>query len=117
MACSHIPDHLFETENGVVLRCDQCGWFNVLFGPVVLANDRDGFKELRDLIVSLEPQEGAAHHASDRRYQLHTANRQIGLAFTEAEVEELRDLLNGAAAMDELDGLLDDALSSSGDTL
>ncbi|MEM1053881.1 MAG: hypothetical protein AAGI52_00020 [Bacteroidota bacterium] len=41
----------------------------------------------------------------------------IGLTFTEAEVEELRDPLNGAAAMDELDSLLDDALGSSGDIL
>ncbi|MEM1117879.1 MAG: DUF6686 family protein [Bacteroidota bacterium] len=116
MDCHHHLDGLYETEHGAVYRCRQCDWFNVFFGPIILSNSRAGFDQLHALIDSLEPELDPAHHAFGRRYHLHTANHQFGLAFTQAEIDELRELLDGAVAMDELDRLLDDALRPSDDS-
>lgn len=111
MKCSHPLKPLYQTAQGTVFRCRCCGWFNVLFGPVVLTHSRQGFRALCALIHALEPELDPALHVGARCYHLRTANRQIGLTFTEDEVDELRELLAGAAAMDELDGLIDDALT------
>ncbi|RMH61360.1 MAG: hypothetical protein D6685_09435 [Bacteroidetes bacterium] len=113
MSCTHPLDPLFQTEQGIVFRCRCCGWFNVVFGPVILAQDRRGFNELRTLIDRLRPEVDPARHAGARCYHLHTANRQIGLAFTQEEMDELRELLAGAAAMDELDALLQGTLGTN----
>ncbi|MEO0558737.1 MAG: DUF6686 family protein [Bacteroidota bacterium] len=115
MSCLHPPERLYDSEHGAVLRCKQCGRFNVLFGPVILTHSRQGFEEFCDLIRGLNPDADSVHHGASRCYHLHTPDRQFGLAFTQEEVDELRELLAGALAMDELDGLLDETLGPPDD--
>ncbi|MEM1041041.1 MAG: DUF6686 family protein [Bacteroidota bacterium] len=114
MNCSHPLDPLFQTDRGAVFRCEHCGWFNVLFRPVVFTHSREGFEDFCALIRMLEPDPGADPQTNECCYHLHTPDRQIGLLLSQEEVDDLRELLDGAAAMDELDGLIDDALDPTG---
>ena len=104
--CKHPLTTLYKTERGVVFRCPGCNRFNVVFGPVILPHDARGFMALKQLVETLEPDRNPATHIGKRCYHLQTADGQVGLAFTPDEVEELRALLAGAAAMNELDGML-----------
>ena len=61
---------------------------------------------MKRLVETLEPDRNPATHIGKRCYHLQAAGGQVGLAFTPDEVEELRALLAGAAAMNELNGML-----------
>ena len=104
--CKHPLTTLYKTERGVVFRCSGCNHFNVVFGPLILPHDARGFMALKRLIETLEPDRNPATHIGKRCYHLQAAGGQVGLVFTHDEVEELRALLAGAAAMQELDGML-----------
>ncbi len=106
MACTHPLEPLYQTEHGIVFRCRCCNWFNVFFGPIILAHSVHGFQELKTLIEQIVPEQDLAFHVGARCYHLRTGNRQVGLAFTQEEIEELRELLKGAAVMYELDTIL-----------
>ena len=110
MDCTHPLKPLYQTDHGIVFLCRGCGYFHVVFGPVILAHDTRGFTELKQRVETLEPERDPSTHVGERCYHLHTKSRQVGLAFTPAEVEELRDLLGGAAAMLDLETLLRDEL-------
>ena len=101
---------LYQTDQGIVFRCKGCGRFHVVSGPVILAYDARGFLELRHLVERLEPEQDPATHIGERCYHLQTPSRQIGLAFTPAEVEELRELLDEAAASLNLKALVHEKL-------
>ena len=104
--CQHPLITLFKTERGVVFRCPGCSHFHVVFGPVILPHDARGFMELKRLVETLKPERNPATHIGKRCYHLQTVGGKVGLAFTSDEIEELRALLAGAAAMHELDGML-----------
>lgn len=64
------------------------------------------------MIDALVPELDPATHIGQRCYHLRTTSGDVGLVFTAEEVEELRSLLAGAVAMDELDVLLHETLGS-----
>ncbi len=106
----HDVKPLFSTEEGTVLQCRSCGWISVFFGSLILTQRPDGFNELKQMIDQLEPIQHPGMERNPRPYMMRTKNEQIGLAFTEDEIQELRELLAGAQAMQELDHLLKSAL-------
>lgn len=99
MHCDHSLTPLYQTKSGVVFRCPSCSCFHVVFGPVVLAYDSLGLSELKLLVDTLEPTPDPSTHIGDRCYHLHTTSRQVGLAFTQEEIDELRVLVGGATAV------------------
>ena len=104
--CKHPLTTLYKTERGVVFQCSGCNHYNVVFGPLILPHDEPGLMALKHLIDTLEPERDPSTHIGKRCYHLRAADGQVGLAFTHDEVEELRALLAGAAAMNELNGML-----------
>ena len=108
--CKHPLKHLYHTEHGIVFRCESCYHFHVVFGPIILPHDARGFIELKRLVDTLEPELNPATHIGERCYHLHTVGGEVGLVFTPAEIDELRALLAGAMAMNELDGMLKETL-------
>jgi hypothetical protein len=112
MACSHPLEPLFQTENGFVFRCKHCKWLNICFGPVILALSESRLAQFRTLVASLEPSEDTRHDLNGRRFHLSMSDRSMGLALTEEEVTEILELLDGALAMVELDGLVSNSLGA-----
>ena len=115
MACSHPLEPLYRTDRGIVYQCHRCGWTNLVFGPLILAQDLSGFFELKRLLENLEPTGPPERPAEARCYHVRTANRQIGFAFTQDEIDELRELVRGTAAMLNLSTLLRETLGSGAD--
>ncbi|MEM9666410.1 MAG: hypothetical protein AAF970_15850, partial [Bacteroidota bacterium] len=101
------------TDHGAVYGFPECGLFIILFGPDMLAQSRPGFYAFCELVRTLEPSADFALHGHPRCYHLHTADRRFGLALTASELEDLRELMNGAAAMDELQTIIDRTVDPS----
>jgi hypothetical protein len=114
MACNHPLQPLYQTENGVIFQCQRCGWFNILFGPVLLGHSAQGLYDLKTFVDTLDPEINPAMHIGARCYHMRLPRVPIGLIFTAEEMEELSDLLRGATVMHELNGLLNDELGPGG---
>ena len=114
MACTHPLQPLYQTENGVVFQCQSCGWFNVLFGPVMLGHSVQGLYDLKTFVDTLNPEIDPALHVGARCYHMRLPRVPIGLVFTAEEMEELSDLLHGATVMHELNGMLNSELGMGG---
>ena len=110
MACNHPLEPIFRTKNGQVFRCKSCSWANIRFGPVIIAQKESRLAELASLVRTMEPTPGEGHDLEGRCYHVGLADRTIGLALTRSEVDELAELLSGAAAMIELDALMNESL-------
>lgn len=113
---NHTLEPLYSTDQGTVLRCRSCGRTNVFFGAIILSQQAEGLDALRRVVDDLEPITRADLEVGARRYMLRTPDRQIGFAFTEEEINELRDLLAGASTMAELSGLLEETLGTGSDS-
>ena len=112
MNCSGVFKPLFQTDNGGVFRGASCPHYHVAFGPGVRANDPQGLRVLRRILDGLQPQRDPRFHLGDRCYHLHTPSGEVGLVFSHDEIVELRELVQGAVAMLDLDTLIADTLGT-----
>jgi hypothetical protein len=107
---------IFQTPNGKVLRCSCCDRIEVVFGNISVAEEPYLFDRFRRLVKQLGVDTQARQHDDDRPVLLSVDGDRFAFRFTPAEVHELEELLDGAAAMLELDEMLDETLDSNGDS-
>lgn len=103
---------IYQTQNGKVLRCACCGRLEIHFGNIAIAEPPSRFERLRKIVASIDLDRPASQTDSDRPIMLAVDGVRLSLRFTRAEAAELQELLDGTAAMLELEHLLDDTLSS-----
>jgi hypothetical protein len=100
----------FETEHGRLLHCDCCGSLQLRFGNAVLGMNAEDFSPFRETVADLERDalETAAtgRLAPDARAVLYLGDSGTGFSFDADELVEMHRLLEGAALMLELDGLI-----------
>ena len=101
---------IFQTPNGRVVRCACCGRLEVAFGNIVLAGDSAGLLRFRRIVAQLDPDASPERIGHARPFRLSVQGTKLAFRFTHDEAAELRDLLDGAAAMLELECMLDDVL-------
>jgi hypothetical protein len=101
---------IFQTPNGKVLRCECCGRIEVVFGNLGVAEEPDLFVRFRSLVKQLDVDAQARQHDDERPIFLSVDGDRFTFRFTREEVYELEELLDGAAAMLELDEILDETL-------
>ncbi|MEM1094594.1 MAG: hypothetical protein AAGJ10_08325 [Bacteroidota bacterium] len=96
---------VFATANGVVYKCSCCDSFQVSLGNALLATHADGIKRLLAVIDGM----GASGDAgrSDRRYTFRPDDRPYAYAFNYDELQELKQLLEGAQAMQALKAMVE----------
>lgn len=105
------PSIIFQTENGVVLRCACCNRLEVQFGNIALAEEPSVFTHFCDVVEAMDlctP----AQPASSRPVILPVDGDKLNFRFTREEASELKELVRGAQAMLALDRLLDETLRS-----
>jgi hypothetical protein len=100
---------VYQTEHGTVVRCRCCGRLELLFGPIALAEQRPFFRRLREVLASLSL-DAPGSPPSARPFVVSVDGDKLAFRFTYAEARALRDLLDGADAMLDLDDLVRDAL-------
>jgi len=102
--------YLFCTEHGYVLRCVCCGRFEVALGRLLLQLSPECFQALCERVrsVPLDAWEPGSLCALSLTGRLEAAD--VRYACTRAELIELRELLEGAQAMLELEQLLHQTL-------
>jgi hypothetical protein len=105
------PSVLFQTARGTVLRCACCDRLEVQFGNIALAEDPTIFKRFCEVALALDLQ-SPAQPASDRPVVLPVDGDKLNFRFTRDEAAELQELVRGAVAMLELEGLLDETLNA-----
>jgi hypothetical protein len=105
---------IFQTEHGKVLRCACCDRIEVVFGNIAVAEEPFLFKRFRRAVKQIDVDGQARQRDDDRPVLLSVDGDRFAFRFTPAEVHELEDLLDGAAAMLELDEILDETLDSDG---
>ncbi|GIV60443.1 MAG: hypothetical protein KatS3mg044_1398 [Rhodothermaceae bacterium] len=110
MPCPHPLEPIYRTTHGAVYRCRGCRWVNICFGPIILAYDTAGLFRFARLIREMASARGNEPACTERCHYLRTPDRQIGFAFTADEVRELDALLDGAAAMLDLEKMLEETL-------
>ncbi|HEY0972492.1 MAG TPA: DUF6686 family protein [Gemmatimonadales bacterium] len=100
----------FETERGRLLHCACCGGLQLRFGNAVLGLNADDFVPFRRTVAELERDAletaAAGRLAPDARAVLYLGESGSGFAFDADEIVEMCRLLEGAAFMLELDGLI-----------
>ena len=100
----------FETEHGRLLHCACCGSLQLRFGNAVLGLNAEDFAPFRETIADLERDAlevaAAGRLAPDARAVLYLGDSGTGFAFDAEELIEMHRLLEGAALMLELDGLI-----------
>ncbi len=87
---------LCHTENGYVVRCNQCRHIHIAFGTTILAFTRDQYHDFVRMIG-----EQYRLHKNDccrdqKIIQIPTDARSIMLAYTPGELEKLFNLLEKA---------------------
>ena len=105
-AASAERPYLFCTEHGYVLRCACCGRFEVALGRLLLQLSPECFQALCERVrsVPLDAWEPGSLCALSLTGHMEAAD--IRYACTRAELIALRELLEGAQAMLELERLL-----------
>ncbi|WP_022836828.1 DUF6686 family protein [Salisaeta longa] len=110
----HAPDDtsvLFQTEHGTVLRCACCNRIEVVFGNIALAEEPPLFARFHRLVAGLDLDALCADHPDvSHPVVLSADGDKLAFRFTCDEARALRELLDGAAAMLELEGLLQETL-------
>jgi hypothetical protein len=107
---------LYQTAHGCMVRCGCCGRLELRFGPIALAEERSFFRRFRRAVCALAldaPEACPARMA--RAYVVSLGSDKLAFRFTRDEALELRDLLDGAAVMLDLDDLLHDTLYRDAD--
>jgi hypothetical protein len=105
---------VFQTDHGRVVRCRCCGRLELLFGPLALAENRSFFARLRDVLGSLSLDDDVPTRSA-RPFVVSLDGDKLALRFTPAEARALRELLDGAAAMLDLDDLVRETLGLGAD--
>jgi hypothetical protein len=103
---------IFQTEHGKVLRCACCDRIEVVFGNFAVAEEPFLFQRFRRAVKQMDVDAPAGDPDEERPLLLSVDGDRFALRFTRAEVLELEELLDGAAAMLELGEILDEELDS-----
>ena len=103
---------IFQTENGKVLRCACCDRIEVVFGNISVTEEPFLFKRFRHAVKQIDAEEQADRRDDERPILLSVDGDRFAFRFTREEALELEELLDGAAAMLELDEMLDEELNS-----
>lgn len=105
------PTVIFRTPNGRVLRCACCGRLEVTFGNIAVAEEPALFERFRQIVRQLNVNRLGRGVGGKRPVVLPVDGEKISFRFTRAEAVELQELLDGASAMIELGGMLDETLN------
>jgi len=104
--CEPDSPYLFTTEHGAVLQCSCCGRLQLMFDDIVLLLTRRDFRCLHKAVASaMQRIEDAP--PSWWRLAAPGSPTENSVRVHSEEVEALHELLCGAAAMLELDVLLE----------
>ncbi len=107
---------LYQTAHGRMVRCACCGRLELRFGPIALAETRPFFRRFRQAVHAFAlDQPEACPERMTRAYVVSLGSDKLAFRFTRDEALELRDLLDGAAVMLDLDDLLHDTLYRDAD--
>lgn len=102
---------LFQTPHGRVLRCACCGQIEITFMGERLRVSPADFHTVAETVAHARREIRNADEAPPRwRLSAQTPVGSVSVAFCAEELAALHALLDGAAAMLELDRMLDDAL-------
>ncbi|ARA93234.1 MAG: hypothetical protein D6685_09440 [Bacteroidetes bacterium] len=100
----------YHTPHGHVLRCTCCDRYEVAFRTAHVRLDRPHFADLLREVHGLATARWEAGSYAVLRLTPPDAPVEVRLLLTRPDLVELRELLAGAAAMDELDALLQETL-------
>lgn len=104
---------LFRTSQGRVIRCACCGRLEITFRGEHLRASPSDFQALAQTVAHARQEIQETDDACSR-WRLSTATEAgtVCVTFSRGEIEALHALLDGAAAMLELETLLHDALGT-----
>lgn len=109
--CPSAPDHLFETLDGFSYRCPCCNRIEVVFKHFVVALNEYDFERLRkanDVLLDSVERYGPY---SSIDFHVKVEDRTLRIPLFPLDVLDLKELLDGTAAMIELETILAATLS------
>ncbi|WP_141491607.1 hypothetical protein [Longimonas halophila] len=110
--CEADSPYLFSTNRGAIFQCSCCRRLQLMFDDIVLVLSPRDFRCLSDAVETAMQQ---IDDAVPSWWRLSAPGRspKSGVRVHSDDIAALRDLLQGTAAMLELDGLLADTLGMS----
>ena len=105
--------YLYHTQHGHVLRCTCCGRYEIAFRHTHVRLAPPHFVGLVRGVQSFPVEGWEAESFGVLRLTPEDAPVAVHIRLHRPDVLELRELLNGAAAMDELETMLGDVLDAS----
>ncbi len=108
--CHNLP-YLYHTRHGHVLHCGCCNRFELRFRTTLVRLDGDFFPKLVSEVNALPVDHWEPESYGVLRLTPPPSPVDINLLLFRHDILELQDLLSGAAAMAELDTMLDETLS------
>lgn len=98
---------LYSSRYGFVYRCNQCEYLQIEFGNFIIGYTIEAFQLFTDLVNSVDLQDEYLYHDHlTRKIVIQPVCSPGYYCFSGEEIMDLRDLLNGAIAMLELDDFL-----------
>lgn len=110
----HTSNHLspvFATKNGMASHCVGCEAFQLMLGNAVMTVHPNGIPSMLAFIDRLADDHD--EHSHERIYHLRPDNRPYAFAFNYAELQELRQLLEGTKAMQSLNTMVQETLGNA----
>ncbi len=107
---------IFQTPNGMVLRCSCCDRIEVVFGNIRVAEEPSLFKRFRYAVKHIDVEAQLTQRDDERPILLSVDGDRFAFRFTPEELQELEELLDGAAAMLELGEMMDETLDPDDDS-
>ena len=104
--------YLYHTPHGHVMLCTCCGRYEIAFRHTHVRLARAHFVQLIRGVQSFPVDGWDVESYGVLRLTPEGAPVEIRVKLNRADVQELRELLNGAAAMDELETMLTDVLDT-----
>lgn len=102
----HQLETIFKNEYGKVSKCNNCNYFQISFGNIVMNVNSSDFHSFTDLINKLCRKYLCSSNLSEDKLYIQLDVPDFFISISKSELEKLNNLLNQVVLKNQVDNLI-----------